>query len=169
MKSNQPKTLRDAIILHDEKSKALLMPTDEEIINQFIACNGNMKQVAKKLECSIRFIKSMLDGSPEIKDAQEIGRTNIVNDIYSEYVSTVQTGFLNYYDVAENGELIKTKQKVDTGTRMFHMGKIVDMSKSKIGVVKEEVNKQVNNFIQVNMVDGDKLKMIESILKDDLQ
>lgn len=165
----QPQTLRDAIMLHDERNRALMMPSDEELINQFIACNGIMKQVAKKLNCSVRFVKSRLDGNVEIKDAQEIGRTGVVNDIYAELVSAVQTGYLNYYTTDENNKLVATPQRIDVGTRMFHMTKIVDINKAKIGVVKEEINKQVNNFIQVNVVDSNKLALIESILKEDLQ
>lgn len=165
-KSSQP--IKDAIKLHEDRQKALNFPSDDEIINTFIIRKGNISKTASDLNTSTRYINSRIAINPEIEQARELGRTSVVDNLYEMLVSAVQTGYVTYYNLQPNGEVIEEKVKIETGTRLFHMTKIIDINKSRIGIKKEMPVPTVNNFVQVNVLDRDKMLKIEEILSQEL-
>ena len=166
-KENSP--IKEALLLAEDKKRALSLPTDEEIMNTFIVRKGNISKTASDLNTTTRYINSRIAINPEIAQARELGRVSVVDGLYEMIVSAVQTGYITYYNLNDRGEVIEERVKIETGTRMFHMMKIIDINKSRIGIVKEQPKPTVNNFVQVNVLSNDQLSAIEDILAEEIK
>jgi hypothetical protein len=165
-KANNP--IKEALLLSEEKKKALSMPTDDEIMNTFIIRKGNITKTASDLCVSTRYINSRIALNPEVDQARELGRVSTIESLYEMMLSAVQTGFTTYYNLNEKGEIVsEEKVKIEVGTRLFHMMKIIDINKSRIGIKKEQPVPTVNNFVQVNVLSSEKLQKIEDILLEE--
>lgn len=166
-KENSP--IKEALLLAEDKKKALSLPTDEEIMNTFIVRKGNISKTASDLNTTTRYINSRIAINPEIAQARELGRVSVVDNLYEMILSAVQTGYITYYKMNEREEVVEEKIKIEPGTRMFHMMKIIDINKSRIGIVKEQPKPTVNNFVQVNVLSSDQLSAIEDILAEEIK
>jgi len=169
MSKNSNSPIKEALLLAEDKKKALTFPTDEEIMNTFIIKKGNISSTARELNTTTRYINSRIAINPEIAQARELGRVSTVDNLYDMIVAAVQTGYISYYTLGANGEALEEKVKIETGTRMFHMMKIIDINKLRIGIVKELPKPTVNNFVQVNVLSSDQLSKIEDILSEQIE
>lgn len=160
--------ISNEIKLYQEKNRALSLPSDEEICNQFVLKKGNVKAVAKEFGCSVRYVNSRLGTNPAIKESQELGRAITTQDLHDDIYNAVKTGYISYYQEQPDGTFKRELVKIDTGTRMFHMTKLVDMTKKHIGIVKKEEPVNAKNNITFNVLTNESLQAIEQILKDNL-